>query len=101
MLPPTVFPFFKQSLHPNHPSSKQLTEEAATDATQMDVDAIASASEPDPSFFTDSFFEAATKTFQVCLLCFVSYTTIWSLPQAKLLRSHQGSSIFRVADTST
>lgn len=70
MLPPTVFPFFRPSLDTNHPAIKQLARETATDVSQMDAETMALATEPDPSFFTDPFFEAATKTFQVCLICF-------------------------------
>lgn len=70
MLPPTVFPFFRPSLEKNHPANKQSTQEFS-EAAQMDVDAMALASELDQSFFTEPFFEASMRTFQVCRLRFM------------------------------
>ncbi|KAF8530177.1 Asx homology domain-containing protein [Hysterangium stoloniferum] len=65
MLPPPFFPFFKPRLIPNHPSSRQLQESLGeVDEALNDVDAMTLASEPDVSFFTDPFFEAALSTFQ-------------------------------------
>ncbi|KAF8493579.1 hypothetical protein JB92DRAFT_2750045 [Gautieria morchelliformis] len=63
MLPPTVFPLFRPSLDSHHPANTQLSGEAI-EAAHIDADAMALASEPDPCFFSEPFFEAGTRTFQ-------------------------------------
>jgi hypothetical protein len=72
MLPPTVFPFFRPSLDSHHPANTQLSHETK-EGSHNDVDAMALASEPDPCFFTEPFFKAGIRTFQVCGLVILSY----------------------------
>jgi len=92
MLPPTALPFFRPGLDPRHPATTQLvSQEAENDS--IDINSMALACEPDLSFFTDPFFEADSKTFQVC-------RSVGGLPpnlfQDLLLPFHQGPFNFRV-----
>ncbi|KAF8578524.1 hypothetical protein K439DRAFT_1638738 [Ramaria rubella] len=67
MLPPNPSPFFQPSLNREHPANRQLAEigtELKTDSFDIDIDAMAFTSEPQPCFFADPFFEAGAKTFQ-------------------------------------